>query len=142
MTRYALIKSKIVENVVEWDGEGNIFADYDDTYEIPEGVIIGPGYTVSGKKGSYSFREPVFERAPEEIAAENLTNADSEYARSSNMIDALNEQIADEDYTDTSEEAVKTSLTTWTGYRKSLRAYIKAADGSKALPLGPDSASK
>ncbi|HEP1898758.1 TPA: hypothetical protein VCC33_004628 [Kluyvera cryocrescens] len=68
-----------------------------------------------------------------------MTTAAAEYERATVTIGALNEQIEDADYAGTSEEAVKESLASWTDYRKQLRAYIKAGDGSKALPVAPNS---
>ncbi|HCJ9616492.1 TPA: hypothetical protein NV979_004152 [Escherichia coli] len=63
-----------------------------------------------------------------------MAKAASEYERASVVIVALNEQIEDEDYAGTTEEAVKSELAAWTDYRKQLRAYIKAGDGSQTLP--------
>lgn len=81
---------------------------------------------------------PVVEMTPEEIAIQNLATANAEYASASNMISALNDQIADEDYTDMTEGSVKALLTRWTDYRKALRAYLKLADGSANIPVMAD----
>lgn len=44
----------------------------------------------------------------------------------------------DDDYNDANtEESVKAQKATWTIYRKALRAYIAAADGTKSLPTAP-----
>lgn len=138
MTGFALIKDGVVENVVVWDGQGDIFSDYS-TYEIKDGEVVGPGYSAEqNSSGNWEFKAPVVVVTPKEQEALNLQSAQSEYARASEKITALNEQIEDEDYTGTTEDAVKADLTTWTAYRKALRAYIAADDGSAALATAPD----
>lgn len=44
--RYALIRNGFVENVVEWDGAGDLFSDYE-CVNVDD-VICGPGWTYSG----------------------------------------------------------------------------------------------
>lgn len=135
---YALIKDGVVQSVVVWDGEGDLFKDFT-TYALPDGVIAGPGYIATEENGSYTFSEPVVVKSPEQIAAENKFTANSEYDRASGKITALQQQIDDEDYSEAdAEESVKASKATWTNYRKALRAYISAADGSADLPKAPD----
>lgn len=63
----------------------------------------------------------------------NLQTAQSEYNVSTLKIDALSQQIEDEDGDLPTLEATKTQ---WTNYRKSLRAYLKT-DGSGELPTSP-----
>lgn len=137
MADYALIKDGTVQNIVVWDGEGSLFEGFD-TYEIQDGDIVGLGYSVTGSAGKYKFKAPVVVVDPEELASQNLATAQSEYDRASKNIADLNDQIADEDYSGTSEEAVKKQQGIWTAYRKSLRAYMATNDGSVALPSAPD----
>ncbi|KAJ3619177.1 hypothetical protein Zmor_008747 [Zophobas morio] len=95
------------------------------------------GIPPQGKKLGASDSQPAWldiVKTPEEQAAENMTTAASEYDRATVNIVALNEQIEDEDYAGTTEEAVKTELAAWTDYRKQLRTYIKAGDGTQRLP--------
>ncbi|MGX4981203.1 hypothetical protein [Enterobacter kobei] len=47
MADYALIKNGVVENVVIWDGEGEIFADY--TAVSIDGLTAGIGWSYDGK---------------------------------------------------------------------------------------------
>lgn len=47
MSNYALIKNSIVENVVVWDGSGNIFDDYI-TVNIDD-IPTGIGWTYDGE---------------------------------------------------------------------------------------------
>ncbi|HCJ5617821.1 TPA: hypothetical protein O9V13_000634 [Escherichia coli] len=47
MSNYALIKNSIVENVVVWDGSGNIFDDYM-TVNIDD-IPAGIGWTYDGE---------------------------------------------------------------------------------------------
>ncbi len=44
--RYALIQNSIVVNVVEWDGDGELFNDYE-CLNV-EDVVCGPGWSYSG----------------------------------------------------------------------------------------------
>lgn len=95
------------------------------------------GIQPQGKKLGASDFQPAWldiVKTPEEIAADNMATARTEYDRATANIVALNEQIEDEDYTGTSEAMVKNNLISWTDYRKQLRAYIKAGDGSQTLP--------
>ena len=50
MRNYALIKNGVVENVVIWDENGNIFDDY--TVVNLEGLTAGIGWTYDGEKFS------------------------------------------------------------------------------------------
>ncbi|MEX7607211.1 hypothetical protein [Enterobacter asburiae] len=47
MANYALIRNGVVGNVVIWDGEGDIFADY--TTVIIDGLNAGIGWSYDGK---------------------------------------------------------------------------------------------
>ena len=131
--RYALVKDNVVENLIAWDGEGDLFPGYD-AIELSDELIASVGWSYDGKTFT-APPEPA--KTPEEQAAENLAIAQSEYDRATIVINELNEQIHDEDYDGTTEEAVKDELAAWTNYRKELRAYIKAADGSQQLPSAP-----
>ncbi|HEG1926034.1 TPA: hypothetical protein SCR98_000309 [Enterobacter kobei] len=138
MKDYALIRNGVVENVVRWDGNGDLFIEYI-TYEIKEEHQVGPGFSANKNSGGeWVFEAPVIVITPEEHAVINLQSARSEYDRASAKITALYERIEDEDYTGTTEAVVKNALATWTTYRKYLRSYISADDGSLDLPLSPD----
>ena len=50
MQNYALIKNGVVENVVIWDENGNIFDDY--TVVNLEGLTAGIGWTYDGERFS------------------------------------------------------------------------------------------
>lgn len=67
----------------------------------------------------------------------NLQKAQSEYDVATTHIDALSQQIEDEDGDIKTLESTKS---TWTDYRKSLRAYLKT-DGSGDLPVSPQATS-
>ena len=101
-----------------------------DIDNIPAGI----GWSYDGSK----FIAPVIEKTPGELAAENLSTAQSEYDRATAVINGLNEQIEDADYAGTTEDEVRSALTAWTDYRKQLRAYIKVGDGRDSLPPQPD----
>lgn len=63
----------------------------------------------------------------------NLQKAQSEYDIATLKIDALSQQIEDEDGDIKTLESTKS---TWTDYRKSLRVYLKT-DGTSDLPVSP-----
>lgn len=94
----------------------------------------------TGYYGVFDDTGPHLEVVPEpDHAAENLLKAQEQYELASGKIDNLNDQIEDEDYSETdTEESVKASKVSWTTYRKALRAYIASTDGTKALPTAPD----
>lgn len=128
---YALIKNGIVVNTVVCESDDvaiELFQDF--TVINITGSDAGIGWSYDGN----NFTAPEAVQTPEEQAAANLAKAQSEYEIASAKIIALNEQIADEDYADTTEDAVNAELEKWTGYRKQLRAYIKAADFSEVPP--------
>ncbi|MEN4597878.1 hypothetical protein ABEG75_07900 [Pantoea agglomerans] len=139
VSSYALIKDGVVVNAVLWDGEGDLFPEYE-TYEIKEQDQVSPGFTAEkDKKGTWVFTAPVVEITPEEQAQKNLSAAQSGYNLASAQITALNQRIEDEDYSgEFTEEAVEKSKADWTTYRKALRAYISAGDGTASLPKAPD----
>lgn len=103
------------------------FAEFTGT--APAGKILG---SVDGHPAWVDIT-----KTPEEQAAENLATAQNEYVQATKVITSLNEQIEDADYDGTTEAAVKAELAAWTNYRKELRAYLKAADGSQSLPSAP-----
>ncbi|BBR21452.1 hypothetical protein [Klebsiella sp. WP3-S18-ESBL-05] len=114
--------------------------------DVPEGVDISELYhpdllfvDVSGAAPqpedgwTYAdgvFAAPVYVPTPED----NLITAQVGYDHATAVITELNEQIEDADYAGTTEEDVKAELAAWTNYRKLLRAYLKAGDGSQTLP--------
>ena len=132
MMNYALIKNGIVVNTVVCESDDvaiELFQDF--TVVNITDSSAGIGWRYNGE----NFTPPEIVQSPEELAAANLAKAQSEYEAASVKIIALNEQIADEDYAGTTEEAVKAELESWTGYRKQQRAYIKAADFSEMPPV-------
>jgi len=138
MSAYALIKDGIVVNAVLWDGEGDLFQEFE-TYEISEGEVVGPGYSAEkDSKGKWIFSAPVIEITPEEQADKNIHDAQSAYDQASAKITSLNEIIEDEDYSTSPEEDVRVELASWTSYRKALRAYIAKGDGKISLPESPE----
>ena len=131
MPDYALVKNGIVDNIVvcENDDFANDFFSEFTVVNIKD-VAAAPEWSYDGK----SFTAPVTEKTPEKISEENLETANSEYSRAGRQIDAINEQIEDEDWDGTAEGQVRSELSKWTYYRKKLRRYIKKSDGSVDLP--------
>ncbi|HEP1897665.1 TPA: hypothetical protein VCC33_003497 [Kluyvera cryocrescens] len=126
---YAVVENGVVINIVVWDGQSEWQPVTGEAVSCPAQVGIGWLYD-----GSNFSQPPTPEQTPEELAAANMATAASEYERATVAIGALNEQIEDADYEGTTEEEVKEELDAWTDYRKQLRAYIKAGDGSQTLP--------
>ncbi|HHT0511369.1 TPA: hypothetical protein ACTW9A_001209 [Raoultella planticola] len=138
MTDYALIRNGTVDNVVVWDGEGELFGDYT-TCKINTGEVVGPGFLAEQDGGgNWIFTAPSVVISAEEQAKLNLQAAQAEYARATTKITSLNERVEDGDYAGTSEDVVKALLSGWVRYRKALRAYISAADGGIELPSAPE----
>ena len=151
---YAFIKDGAVGNIAVWNGEGDIFADFT-TVEITDtfaaaigdayidGVLYakprdGYEYTFSSDSLKWTMTAEGAAAKTAAVAAANLETAQSEYARASEKITALQQQIDDEDYSETdTAETVAAAKATWTAYRKALRAYIAANDGTAALLQAP-----
>ncbi|WP_089617480.1 hypothetical protein [Escherichia coli] len=127
----ALIKNDIVVNTIICESVEMATELHQDFFVVDiDGIDAGIGWSYDG----LVFTAPVIVKTPEEIAAENLGTAQAEYDSVSLRIMALNEQIQDADWDCTTEDAVRAELASQTDYRKLLRAYLKAADGSQKLP--------
>lgn len=154
MADYAVIKDGFVVNTVIWDGEGDIFADYT-TVEITKDFLAqigdayfndtpypkprdGYDYAFDAEKLQWIITSDSTKQQAADNSREKLRNAQSEYDRASEQITALQQRIQDEDYDATNtESAVAEAKTAWTKYRKALRSFMSAADGTRALPSAP-----
>lgn len=128
---YAVVEDGIVTNIVLWDGKGK-WADSGRAILTDSDTGIGWQYE------NGVFTAPAIEKTADEIARENMSTANSEYAGASIKITSFNDRIADEDWSGTTESVIRENLLAWTAYRKALRAYISAADWSKRLPESPE----
>lgn len=145
MANYALIKDGVVFNMIIWDGPEESPIDFGEgvTYALipdDDGNIPGQGWLFENDK---FVCPPLTDEEKEEKDQEEkrmrLENSQAEYDRASSRITAINQQLDDEDYSDgETEDSLTAEKSTWTAYRVKLRAYIKAADGSKELPTAPD----
>lgn len=134
MENYAVVEDGKVTNIVVWDGKSE-WAPYNgDVIPAPDGIGIGWLYA-DGSFTTPALPENV--KTQEDIDAEKIAGANSEYIIASEHITALNEQIEDADYTVMDEELVRSLLAEWIEYRKKIRAFIAAGDGSKDLPRPP-----
>lgn len=129
VNKYAVIEGGIVVNLIVWDGKSALPPESGEPVAAGDGVSIGWGYN-----GSEFSSPPESVKTQAEISRLNLSLAQSEYDKSTAKINALNERIQDADFNDVTENAVRSSLEEWTGYRKELRAYLNS-DGSGALPV-------
>lgn len=135
MLNFALVQNGAVANIFNCADEETATGLYpDDTVVDVSEVLVQRGWLYDGVNFS---QPPLPEQTPAELAAANMATAASEYERATVAIGSLNEQIEDADYDGSTEEAVKAELASWTDYRKQLRAYIKAGDGSQQLPPAP-----
>lgn len=145
---YAVIENGMVVNVIVWDGKAAMsWGGNQSLIQISQlggassGISQSGGGPIPGIGWSYAngvfTPPPEPEQTAEDLAAQNLALAQAAYNVATAKITALNEQIEDADYAGTTEAEVSTALTAWTDYRKQLRAYIKAGDGSNALPPPP-----
>ncbi|HHQ9377740.1 TPA: tail fiber assembly protein [Enterobacter roggenkampii] len=70
VSRYALVKNNAVENIVAWDGDGDLFSEYL-TVELAEETPCSVGWNYDGK----DFTPPP---EPEKTHAELVVEADAE----------------------------------------------------------------
>lgn len=70
VSRYALVKKNVVENIVAWDGEGDLFSEYL-TVELAEEKPCSVGWNYDGK----DFTPPP---EPEKNHTELVMEADAE----------------------------------------------------------------
>lgn len=131
---FALIKNSVVENTILC-GSKKLATEMNPGYEVVN--IDGNDATIGWKYDGKEFSAPVVVKTPEEISASNMAIAQVEYEYISIKITALSEQIQDADWEGSTEVDIKEELSESIEYRKSLRAYLKAADGNSALPVAP-----
>ncbi|HEG2117510.1 tail fiber assembly protein [Enterobacter kobei] len=120
MSIYALVKDGFVENTVIWDGEGDLFPDYQ-AVELNENENAGPGWTYDGTE-FYPPVEP--EKSHEELVAEAEQQKEALLSEAQTTISLWQTElqlgiISDED---------KASLIAWVQYIKA----VQAIDTSKA----------
>lgn len=140
---YAVVLDGLVINTIVWDGESPI-GQGGNQLLVKISSVGGSGgslVTTPGRGWTYLDGEfsppPPEEPSPEEISAQSIFTASREYDSATANIQSITEQIEDADYTGTTEGELKAKLSAWTDYRKLLRAYLKAGDGSKELPKMP-----
>ncbi|WP_413528189.1 tail fiber assembly protein [Rahnella inusitata] len=80
---YALVKDGFVANTVIWDGEGEMFAEYQ-TIILTDGITAGPGWTYDGK----NFHPP---KEPEKSHDEMVE--DTEQQKESLLNEATSEVV-------------------------------------------------
>ncbi|WP_155033396.1 tail fiber assembly protein [Enterobacter hormaechei] len=113
MADYALIKNGVVENVVIWDGEGDIFADY--TTVIVDGLNAGIGWLYNGK----TFNAPP---VPEMTHKEYVGQAESTKA---GLLSSARQTISiwqSELLLGSISDSDKASLVDWLAYIKAVEA--------------------
>lgn len=128
--KYARIESGIVAELVDVPDGVNISELYHPDLRFVDVSGADPQPDDGWTYADGVFAAPVYVPTPED----NLITAQVGYDRATAAITELNEQIEDADYAGMTEEDVKASLVAWTNYRKLLRAYLKAGDGSQTLP--------
>lgn len=114
MPTYALVKDGVVENTVIWDGEGDLFSDYQ-VIELSEDESAGPGWSYDGTE-FYPPVEP--EKSHEELVAEAEQQKEALLSEAQTTISLWQTElqlgiISDED---------KASLIAWMQYIKALQA--------------------
>lgn len=131
VNKYAVIDGGAVTNLIVWDGETELPS------ELGKPVVATSEVSIGWRYDGSDFSSPLEpEKTQTEISLLNLSSAQSEYDKATAKINSLNERIQDADFNGVTEDAVKTSLSEWTGYRKELRAYLKS-DGLGILPVSP-----
>lgn len=120
MPTYALVKDGVVENTVIWDGEGDLFSDYQ-VIELSEDESAGPGWSYDGKE-FYPPPEP--EKSHDELVEEADQQKQALLDHAAEVTSDWKTELAlgiisDED---------KASLISWMNYIKA----VKAVDTSTA----------
>lgn len=128
---YAVVVNGVVTNITLWNGT-------DEWPESGRAILTETDTGIGWRYDNGVFTAPVIEKTADELARDNMATARSEYDGASVKITAFNERIADEDWGDTTESVIRANLSAWTAYRKSLRAYISAADWTQWLPESPE----
>ncbi|QFH73098.1 hypothetical protein FR762_25420 (plasmid) [Enterobacter sp. E76] len=135
---FAVIENETVVNVIIWDGMSSMACGGNQSYiQIAQSGVGSsaplPGVGWSYKNGKFT-QPPAPEPSPDEMAARNIASAHVAYESATKTINALTEQIEDNDYTGTTEDTIRAELAAWITYRVSLRTYIRVGDGSQILP--------
>ena len=137
---------------MEWCGD--IFSDFitvkiTDNFAVVMGDAYVNGVLYAKPRDGYEYTFPNNTRSPRRAqrrkngaGGANLETAHSEYGRASDKITALQQQIDDDNYSETETETETAdkdaaAKAIWTTYRKVLRAYIAADAGTAALPKAP-----
>ncbi|HDT0752070.1 TPA: tail fiber assembly protein [Enterobacter kobei] len=130
MTGFALIKDGVVENVVVWDGQGDIFDEYE-TVNI-DGLSVGIGWAYDGKKFKAPPEpEPTHEELVEqaENQKQSLINDANNYIDSNQWPSKLAlGRLSDED---------KQSFNEWLDYMDALEAVDTSEAPDIAWPEKP-----
>lgn len=133
---------------MEWCGD--IFSDFitvktTDNFVVAMGDAYVNDVLYAKPRDGYEYTFPNNTRSPRRAqrrkngaGGANLETAHSEYGRASDKITALQQQIDDDNYSETeTAEKDAAAKAIWTTYRKVLRAYIAADAGTAALPKAP-----
>ncbi|MEG0870365.1 MAG: tail fiber assembly protein [Hafnia sp.] len=130
MSIYALVKDGVVENTVIWDGEGDLFPDYQ-VVELKENENAGPGWSYDGTE-FYAPAEP--EKSHEELVAEAKQHKEALLSEAQATIRLWQTElqlgiISDED---------KASLSAWVRYIKALQAVEISTAPDITWPTAPE----
>lgn len=112
--RYAIVENGIVSNIVIWDGENNIFADFV-TVEITDEMAVAIGHSYTG--GDF-YPPPAPEKSKEELISEAGQTKMSLLSNADSVTDYWRTELALGIIDDTD----KAKLTVWMKYIKAVKA--------------------
>ncbi|EKS6745954.1 tail fiber assembly protein [Enterobacter kobei] len=131
MQNYALIKNGVVENVVIWDGEGDIFDDY--TAVKLDGLTAGIGWTYDGEQFT---APPEPEPTPEELIAQAEAKKKSLIAAANDYMD--NRQWPGKAALGRLTDAEKEQYNLWLDYLDGLEAVDTTSASVINWPAAPE----
>ena len=128
MADYALIKNGVIRNVVIWDGEGDIFADY--TAVSIDGINAGIGWSYDGKT---FIAPPVPELTREEYVGQAESTKVGLLSSARTTISIWQSELL----LGTISDADKASLVAWLAYIKAVEAIDTSTAPDISWPEPP-----
>ncbi|HHA1902824.1 TPA: tail fiber assembly protein [Enterobacter kobei] len=129
MADYALIKNGVVGNVVIWDGEGDIFADY--TAVCIDGLTAGIGWSYDGKTFT---APPVPELTREEYVGQAESTKVGLLSSAQTTISIWQSELL----LGTISDADKANLVAWLAYIKAVEAIDTSTAPDISWPEPPE----
>lgn len=128
MSKYALVKKGFVENVVEWDGKGDLFPEF--VCVNVDAITTGPGWSYDGK---IFTPPPEPDKTHEQLVVEAIQHRNALLAQADDVTAYWRAELALGIITDVD----KTSLILWLTYIKELQAVDTSTAPEVKWPTPP-----